>query len=807
MAGQTPQSALAAGHRLGRYEIVRSLAVDDLGVRYAARDHDADVDVWMREYLPQSSAAREADGSVGGVAEGAFDIGLARFLADGGVLARLDHPGVARVRDRLRANGTVYLVTDAGGTTLDALLGSTGVLSEGRLRKAVEPLIDGLQQVHSVGLVHRRIRPDNIVVRSDGALALTDFGTAQGRAGGARGSFATAAPLAVRPPSVMAGAGYLAPEQYTERAQEGPWTDVYALGAVLYRCVTGRVPLDALQRALQDDMPPAAQAVNGDYGPAFLAAIDAALTIRPIRRPRTVGEWRPALADGARAASSHARMAARGARRPPSAAGSDTRVSSGVRRWTVPAALLLGAMGALTWLDTGLLRAGDPSAAERDGVTAPRPPPRAAAGPDAQRPPAGVDTTEGVAQDREASAGRPATEAEAAASRPPDEESAGSEEDRGRVAPAADGASATDGAQRVPERAGGDSAAELAPEPAPPAADGPEAVAAVGDATPAPLAEAALTVETAPAGVGVWIGGERVGETPLSLAGLPAGTYDVSLRHPHYRTLDLPAREFAPLGHVRIERALTRATGDLRVTTEPPGAWIEWGDGEAGGPTPTTLRGLPAGPLQLRLGAPGYLAQQVSTDVRRDDTGLLEVVLAAAYGTLTLDLEPGDAAVGVAGPAGGPYAPGMRLPEGPHDLEVSRSGYRSTTQTVHVVGDTRLRIALEPERRCPLRVRGTVPAPRYPVVRTGRGQRSVGSANVVVTFTVDDDGRVAEEDLRVEAERSTVELPEYFDRFASAATDTVRQYRFAFEEVADGVCTKRQRAGVRVRFRVPAGLL
>ena len=829
MAGQIHESALVGGHRLGRYEVVRSLAVDDLGIRYAARDHEAGTDVWIREYLPQWSAVREADGGVRGVAAAMFDIGLARFLADGGVLERLDHPGVVRVRDRVRMNGTAYLVTEAAGeTTLETLLESSGTLSEAQLREAGESLFDGLQHVHSAGMMHGRIRPDRIVVRPDGALSVTDFGTVQGRASGARGSFATVSPRAAPPAAAtVGGTGYLAPEQYTERTEEGPWTDVYALGAVLYRCVTGQTPLDALQRALQDDMPAAVEAAAEACSPEFLAAIDRALTIRPMQRPRTVSEWRAGLAGGVERPATAgprgrtARVSARGGGRGlpggrRSLAGGGAPAWRGIRRWSVPAAAMLGVTATLTWLDAGLLRSDHPPLANPADVSAPpllskrdaatkgaREERRAVPGEASQARSADDDAPGGGAG---GSTVGPKAVAAAAAPTPAEDQDSQPLPQSTEATPSGDGEEgvakrpATSGDVAADVEAPSENAAEQAAD------DEYAAVAAVED-TPAPLEETALTVETEPPGVEVWIGDEPVGRTPLALAAFPSGTYDVSLRHPLYRTLDLPDREFAPLEHVRIERALTRATGDLRVSTEPPGASIEWGNGQAGGPTPTTLRNLPAGPLRLRLAAQGYLTQQVSTEVRRDDIGVLDVVLAVAYGTLTLDLEPGDATVGVEGPDGGPYTPGMQLPEGSHDVRVSRSGYRSTTQTVHVVGATRLRIALEPERPCPLRVRGTVPTPRYPVVRSGWDQRNIGSASMVVTFTVDDGGRVVEEELRVEAERSTVELPEYFDRFAGAAADTVRQYRFAFEETGDGPCTKRQRAGVRVRFRVPSGLL
>ena len=181
-----------------------------------------------------------------------------------------------------------------------------------------------------------------------------------------------------------------------------------------------------------------------------------------------------------------------------------------------------------------------------------------------------------------------------------------------------------------------------------------------------------------------------------------------------------------------------------------------------------------------------------------------EHVLAVSYGTLTLELEPEDAAATIPGAGGEGYTPRMKLREGHHDLQVSRAGYRAAVTRVLIAGDTRIRVALERERLCELRVLSPPSTGRYPATSTILGHQSVGSASVFVTFTVDDDGTVVNEGLRVDSERSQVEFPRHFIRFADAATETVLQYRFAFEEPDDGTCTRRQPASVVIHFRVPS---
>ena len=225
------------------------------------------------------------------------------------------------------------------------------------------------------------------------------------------------------------------------------------------------------------------------------------------------------------------------------------------------------------------------------------------------------------------------------------------------------------------------------------------------------------------------------------------------------------------------------------------------GAGEAVGDLPTDSEGMDESPSPTTEGSVVADTGDVPAEVPKGDMGELVHVLAVSYGTLTLELEPEDATVTMSGAEGKGYTPRMKLPEGHHDFQVSRAGYRTATTSVQIAGDTRIRVALEPERLCALRLLGEVPGGRYPGRETILGQRSIGSASLFVTFTVADDGTVLNEGLRVDPERSQVEVPRHFGRFAGAATETLLQYRFAFEEPDDGTCTRRQRTSVVIHFR------
>ena len=206
---------------------------------------------------------------------------------------------------------------------------------------------------------------------------------------------------------------------------------------------------------------------------------------------------------------------------------------------------------------------------------------------------------------------------------------------------------------------------------------------------------ALLVVETQPAGVEVLIGDESVGETPLELANLRAGARDLTLRHPHYETIRLEDQEFADGKVLRVERTLTRSVGELTVLTTPRNAWVERDGERLASRTPVTLEGLPAGPLELTLGADGHRTARVRAEVPKDGLGRLERTLdPIVYGTLTLEMIPADAAVTLPD-IESPYRPGMRLPEGRYRVEVRQEGYADATREVAVPGDGEARERIE----------------------------------------------------------------------------------------------------------------
>ncbi len=284
---------LARGLEIHGYRIERVLGAGGFGITYLATEIAISRPVAIKEYLPNGIAARSRDDiSVAPLTQADqenFQWGLDRFRREAQTLVAFHHTNVVSVFSYFEANGTAYLVMAyEDGESLSAILDKRKTLPEAEIRGWLKPLLSGLAHVHKAGFLHRDIKPGNIYIRKDGSPVLLDFGAAR-LAVGSRSQSLTS----------IVSAGYAPFEQYTTRGHQGPWTDIYAMGGVLYRAVTGQRPPDAPDRIRNDPYEPAAQkAARGKYGPALLAAIDAALIVDETARPQSLEQWEP-LFDGA----------------------------------------------------------------------------------------------------------------------------------------------------------------------------------------------------------------------------------------------------------------------------------------------------------------------------------------------------------------------------------------------------------------------------------------------------------------------------------------------------------------------------
>ena len=214
--------------------------------------------------------------------------GLYQNMADRAELLLLGDKVVhiIKVYRFFEAHGTAYIVMEyAEGETLSTHLERKGSLSEAELKAILYPLLDGLAVVHGADFLHRDIKPGNIVLRDvDGSPVLLDFGAAR-QAIGAKSRSVTS----------IVTPGYAPIEQYSSRGRQGAWTDIYALGGVCYRALTGQVPEDATDRMRDDPLVPVSQQCAGRASASFLSAVDWALSVDEGDRPQGVGAWRAAM--------------------------------------------------------------------------------------------------------------------------------------------------------------------------------------------------------------------------------------------------------------------------------------------------------------------------------------------------------------------------------------------------------------------------------------------------------------------------------------------------------------------------------
>ena len=277
--------ALPAGYALHEYRVEKLLGVGGFGLTYLALDSNLNLRVAIKEYLPSDIALRAPDQSITprspDTAE-TFGWGKQRFLDESRTVASFRHPNIVRVLRFFEANGTAYMVMEfVEGAALGDWVRPRRPLAQAQAAAIIAPLLEGLEVVHKAGFLHRDIKPGNIYVRDDGSPVLLDFGSARQKS--------TELTAVVSP-------GYAPFEQYHTQGKQGPWSDIYALGGVLYWMVTGSMPLEAPARIRADTMVPAAQA--GDkarFRPQFLAAIDWALHPFEDQRPQSVAQWRESL--------------------------------------------------------------------------------------------------------------------------------------------------------------------------------------------------------------------------------------------------------------------------------------------------------------------------------------------------------------------------------------------------------------------------------------------------------------------------------------------------------------------------------
>jgi len=284
------KNSLGEGYLLHWYEIKKILGRGGFGITYLAHDNNLSRDVAIKEFMPEDFASRESNSTVhpkNAEQKELYDWGLQRFVDEARTLAKFNHPNIVRVLSVFEENNTAYMVMEyAQGKDLSSIYKSSHKdnlgMTEDELLDIFIPIMDGLALVHNAGFIHRDIKPANIYICDHNSPLLLDFGSARQSISGKTKALTS-----------LVTYGYAPFEQYNEGAgKQGPWTDIYSLGASLYTGITGKKPVDAMARGGSfldkgiDCYEPVSITAKGRYSEQFLLAVDRALMFKVEDRPQ-----------------------------------------------------------------------------------------------------------------------------------------------------------------------------------------------------------------------------------------------------------------------------------------------------------------------------------------------------------------------------------------------------------------------------------------------------------------------------------------------------------------------------------------
>ncbi len=301
---------LPPGYELQCYTIKSVLGQGGFGITYLAQDNNLEREVAIKEFMPRDIACRGNDYTVLPINEEMADKlvwAMERFIREARTLSKFNHNNIVRVYTVFEKNNTAYMVMSyEHGISFHEKLLKDGQPSEEDLKDMLLGLLDGLEVLHEARFIHRDIKPGNIFIRKDGTAILLDFGSARQ----AIGEETMTLTKVVTP-------GYAPFEQYYARSDmQGPWTDIYSLGATCFKAITGEPPMDSTFRKRYTGE----QAINEiwdeldkhskNYSTFLLRAIEHSLRSNHKERPQSVKEWRDMLEDPSVSTQTQWRLAA-----------------------------------------------------------------------------------------------------------------------------------------------------------------------------------------------------------------------------------------------------------------------------------------------------------------------------------------------------------------------------------------------------------------------------------------------------------------------------------------------------------------
>ena len=285
---QLPPGVILAG----RYMVGTAVGVGGFGITYRGWDNTLQQMIAIKEYYPSANGIvnrnpGEAKVIVySGHRETEFLNGKKRFLDEARNMAKFStHPNIVHVFDFFEENGTAYITMEflEGISYKDFIRMNGGKININTARDVTLSVLDALKEIHRIGIIHRDISPDNVFICSNSVIKLIDFGAARFSTGEEEKTL-----------SVILKPGYAPPEQYQRKSRQGPWTDIYAVGAMFYRAITGRMPDESVNRMVKDEMPSPSD-LDPDIPESLSVAIMRAMAVNQELRFRNADQFRQAI--------------------------------------------------------------------------------------------------------------------------------------------------------------------------------------------------------------------------------------------------------------------------------------------------------------------------------------------------------------------------------------------------------------------------------------------------------------------------------------------------------------------------------
>lgn len=279
-------NSLPKGYRLPEYLIEKPISEGGFSIVYLATHLPTRNRVVIKEFFPVKYAKRIDTGRVETITEEAsraFGLGIKRFFNEGSALAKINHQNVVHVTHIFRANNTVYMVMDfeVGRDMRWYVKRKNGGLSEKFLRTVFPEVLSGISELHKNHILHLDIKPANILLRSGGHPLIIDFGAVKHMKGEAN--------LEVKGHTLTQG---FAPIEQHNHGNIGPWSDIYAIGATMYSCITGKPPPSAIERVKKDKLQSMIRSFEKKkYSSSLLEAINSAMKMDLTERPQTIEEF------------------------------------------------------------------------------------------------------------------------------------------------------------------------------------------------------------------------------------------------------------------------------------------------------------------------------------------------------------------------------------------------------------------------------------------------------------------------------------------------------------------------------------